>query len=274
MRKSIVLLSALLLIACGGKEKKSAGADVEVTSEKDAKEEIVDLIHDIYATISGPHEFDERNFACHEWCDMVDAVNKKDEQLEEIGFFNEDIWTHMQDANPDDLEARDIKFEKLDEEEGVAVVDFILESSVQTEHYKFVLCRDDGDWRVHDIISFYVNPIGSEDFFSYMDGMEKYLNEQAEDPDELTFATVEGIYASLEEDGYSDNCICLNDDGTATWGEIGSPNCTEFTYTIEGSTICLTPKDTDAEKDCYEYDPFSRTLKNEQGVVFYIQDAG
>ena len=65
-----------------------------------------------------------------------------------------------------------------------------------------------------------------------------------------------------------------NDDGTATWCVVGSLHYTEYTYTIEGSTICMAPKDTDSEEDCYESDPDTRTLKNEQGVVYYIQDAG
>ena len=33
----------------------------------------------------------------------------------------------------------------------------------------------------------------------------------------------------------------------------------------------LTPKDIDSEDDCYDYDPDTRTLKNEQGAVYYRQ---
>jgi hypothetical protein len=65
--------------------------------------------------------------------------------------------------------------------------------------------------------------------------------------------------------------IALNSDGTATWSMVGSLNYTEYTYTINGSTICMKAKDVDSEEDCYEYDENTRTLKNEQGEVYYRQ---
>ncbi len=271
MRKSIFLLSALLLLACGGKEKQAKSEDVAVSTEEDAKEEIVGLIHDLYATIAhGDGDIDAR-FACREWRDMVTAVEAKDAELEEIGFFNEDYWTEMQDTNPDDLEARDIKFEELDAEEGTAVVDFILDSSVQTIHLKFALCQDDGEWRVHDIVRFFVDENAHEDSYSLMEAMRDYLKEPAEDMPELTFATMEGIYDSFDEEGNSESRICLNADGTASWGMIGSLNYTEYTYRIEGNTICMKTKDVESEEDCYDYDPDTRALKNEQGDIYYRQ---
>ncbi len=271
MRKSIILLSALLLLACGGKEKQTKDTAVASSSEEEAKEEIVGLIHDLYAAVAdGDGNIDGR-FACREWRDMVTAVETKDAELEEIGFFNEDYWTEMQDTNPDDLEARDIKFEELDTEEGKALVDFILDSPIQTIHLKFGLCKDDGEWLVHDIVRFYVNENAHEKSYSLMEAMHDYLNEPAEDTPELTFATMEGIYDSFDEDGNSESRICLNADGTASWGMIGSLHFTEYTYSIEGSTICMTTKDGDSEEDCYDYDPDTRTLKNEQGAVYYRQ---
>ena len=62
-----------------------------------------------------------------------------------------------------------------------------------------------------------------------------------------------------------------NEEGTATWGMIGSLNYTEYTYTINGNTICLKPKGVESEDDCYDYDENTRTLKNEQGAVYYRQ---
>ena len=53
--------------------------------------------------------------------------------------------------------------------------------------------------------------------------------------------------------------------------EIGSLNYTEYTYTINGHTICLKPKGVESEDDCYDYDEDTRTLKNEQGTVYYRQ---
>ena len=151
------------------------------------------------------------------------------------------------------------------------MVDFILDSPIQTIHLKFGLCQDDGEWRVHDIIRFFVNENGHEESYSLLEAMRDYLNEPAEDTPELTFATMEGIYDSFDEDGNSESRICLNADGTASWGMIGSLHFTEYTYSIEGSTICMTTKDGDSEEDCYDYDPDTRTLKNEQGAVYYRQ---
>jgi hypothetical protein len=54
---------------------------------------------------------------------------------------------------------------------------------------------------------------------------------------------------------------------------IGSLNYTEYTYTINGNTICLKPKGVESEDDCYDYDEDTRTLKNEQGAVYYRQVA-
>ena len=83
----------------------------------------------------------------------------------------------------------------------------------------------------------------------------------------LTFANMAGIYDDEEQESR----FCLNEDGTATWGMIGSLNYTEYTYTINGNTICLKPKGVESEDDCYDYDENTRTLKNEQGEVYYRQ---
>ena len=88
-----------------------------------------------------------------------------------------------------------------------------------------------------------------------------------EEIQELTFANMAGIY----DDEKQESRFCLNEDGTATWGMIGSLNYTEYTYTINGNTICLKPKGVDSEEDCYDYDENTRTLKNEQGAVYYRQ---
>ena len=88
-----------------------------------------------------------------------------------------------------------------------------------------------------------------------------------EEIQELTFANMAGIY----DDEKQESRFCLNEDGTATWGMIGSLNYTEYTYTINGNTICLKPKGVDSEEDCYDYDENTRTLKNEQGEVYYRQ---
>ena len=85
--------------------------------------------------------------------------------------------------------------------------------------------------------------------------------------EELTFANMAGIY----DDEKQESRFCLNEDGTATWCMIGSLNYTEYTYTINGNTICLKPKGVESEDDCYDYDEDTRTLKNEQGTIYYRQ---
>ena len=88
-----------------------------------------------------------------------------------------------------------------------------------------------------------------------------------EEVQELTFANMAGIY----DDEKQESRFCLNEDGTATWCMIGSLNYTEYTYTINGNTICLKPKGVESEDDCYDYDEDTRTLKNEQGTIYYRQ---
>ena len=94
---------------------------------------------------------------------------------------------------------------------------------------------------------------------------------QQEAAPELTYANMVGIYDSFNEDGGNESRIGLQEDGTAIWNMIGSLNYTEFKYTIKGNTICLSPIGVDSEEDCYEYDPETRSLKNEQGAIYYRQ---
>ena len=171
----------------------------------------------------------------------------------------------MQDGNPDEFETRDIKFESLDVEKGKATVSFTLYSSIQTVRQKFEFCREDSKWRVHNIIRFYNGENGEEEESNLMEEMKNYLDEPLDEMQDLTFADVAGIY----DDADQESRIGLCEDGTATWNMIGSLHYTEYTYTINGHTICLKLKDVDAEEDCYEYDEDTRTLKNEQGEVYY-----
>ena len=83
----------------------------------------------------------------------------------------------------------------------------------------------------------------------------------------LSFANMAGIY---DDEGQVER-ICLYEEGRATWGMIGSLNYTEYTYTINGHTICLKSIDDESEDDCYDYDEDTRTLKNKQGDVYYRQ---
>lgn len=274
MRKSIfIAMTMLTLLACGSKKAQAVSEKTEAkeSAAVEAKEKITGLIKELYAAAAQNADDIDQRFACHEWRQTVGAVKEKDSKIEDIGFFNEDYWTDMQDSNPNDLEARDIMFEQLDVEKGTALVDFILHSSVQTVHMKFSFCREDGDWRVHNIMKYYNDPDNKEVLTNYLESMHDYLNEEQEDVTELTFSNMAGIYDSLDEKMNSESRFCLMEDGTATWNMIGSLNITEYTYTIKGNTICLKAKGVDSEEDCYEYDADTRSLKNERGAVYYRQ---
>jgi hypothetical protein len=257
-------------MACGGKKaqtESSEAVDNDSTAIL-AQEEMTGLIKELYAAKAKNEVGIDQLYACHTWRKMVAAVEEKDSHVAEIGFFNDDYWTQMQDSNPSDLEARDIKFEQLDVEKGRATVSFLLHSSVQVVRQKFEFCHEDGNWRVHNIIRYFQDVDGKEEESSLMEGMRSYLDEPLEEESqELTFANMAGIY----DDEKQESRFCLNEDGTATWGMIGSLNYTEYTYTINGNTICLKPKGVESEDDCYDYDENTRTLKNEQGAVYYRQ---
>ena len=252
-----------------GMERDSADIAAIDSMTVKAKEDIAGIIKELYAAAAQNESDIDQRFACHAWRDTVAAVEKKDANVPEIGFFNDDYWTMMQDDNPSDLEARDIKFEELEIEKGTALVDYTLYSSVQTIHQKLRFCREDGDWRVHDIVRFYNDSDDKEVPTSLMESMRSYLSEPQEDASELTYADMDGIYYSLDENMSSASRISLNADGTATWRMVGSRDYTEYTYRIEGNTICMKAKGVDSEEECYEYDPDTRTLKNEQGAVYY-----
>ena len=103
------------------------------------------------------------------------------------------FWLGADVSGTTDLEARDIKFEELNVERGTALVDYTLYSSVQTIHQKLRFCREDGDWRVHDIIRFYNDSDDKEVPTSLMESMRSYLAEPQEDASELTYADMDGV---------------------------------------------------------------------------------
>ena len=145
----MLLICVITSASCNGQQKQAQVGSKDVANDnpkvEKAKKDIVGCIKELYAGTDRIGESNER-FACHSWWETVAAVDKKDADLEEIGFFNDDLWTQMQDDNPDDFEVRDIKFLQMDVEKGTALVDFVLWSSIQTVHQKFEFCREDGDW--------------------------------------------------------------------------------------------------------------------------------
>lgn len=93
---------------------------------------------------------------------------------------------------------------------------------------------------------------------------------EKEVPD-MTFEEAAGVYESLDADMNSEARIVLMADGTATWVMIGSLNYSNYTYTIHGNTICMKLKGYETEEECYDYDANTRSLRNEQGAVYYRQ---
>ena len=189
MKKTFIFLVGVMLLTVGlsgckyfkpvdgpGMERDSADIAALDSMTVKAKEDIAERIKELYAAAAQNASDIDQRFACHAWRDTVAAVEKKDANLEDIGFFNDDYWTMMQDSNPNDLEARDIKFEELDVEMGTALVAYTLYSSVQTIHQKLRFCCEDGDWRVHDIIRFYTDSDGKEVQSSLMESMQNYLS--------------------------------------------------------------------------------------------------
>ena len=156
------------------------------TSVEKIEEDLVGRIKELYDVIAQKKE-DTYRFACHTWWNTIAAVDRKDADVEEIGFFNDDLWTQMQDDNPDAFEVRDIKFLELDLKKGKALVDFVLWSSIQTVHQKFEFCREEGDWRVHNIIRYYTDSDGKEAEDNLLEAMISYLNESQEESSELEF---------------------------------------------------------------------------------------
>lgn len=266
---SIVIVAVVAtMVSCGSKKTQTESADVADSTVILAQQEITGVIKELYAAEAKNETGIDQLYACHVWRKMVAAVEEKDSHVAEIGFFNENYWTQMQDSNPDNLEARDIQFEQLDVDKGRATVSFLLHSSVQDVRQKFEFCHEDGNWRVHNIIRYFKDSDGKEEESNLMKAMQSYIDEpQEEEAQDLTFSYMAGIY----DDEKQESRFSLHEDGTATWGMIGSLHYTEYTYTINGHTICLKPKDVDSEEDCYEYDENTRTLKNEQGTVYYRQ---
>lgn len=180
---AIIVALTLMLSACGGKKVRTGDADAAF-ADSTAKAEIVGVIDSLYAVAARNEGDIDGRFACHSWQEMVQAVNQKDSQLEEIGFFNEDYWTEMQDSNPDHFETHGIQFEKLDVEKDIAEVSFLLHSSIQDVKRRLTFCHEDGGWRIHDITQFYNDPDGKEVASSYREAMMSYLNESAEESSE------------------------------------------------------------------------------------------
>lgn len=91
-----------------------------------------------------------------------------------------------------------------------------------------------------------------------------------EEPD-VAVADIVGFYDSFNQEGYNEERMSFNDDGTATWNMIGSLHFTEFRYKIKGKRIFLISMDDNSETGYFDYDPEKKSLTSEGGTVYIFQ---
>ena len=223
----------------------------------------------------------EDEFCTSYYLGLRDAISKAMENVKGDGrmFFGDEegyrflaglgtpleIETIKADLLPGDMAQAQVRFKGADEENGFMRLELDFEN---------------GQWRVKNFDQPEAFGPGGylkimEDFagehgISY-EGIASPKGDDSDAATMLTYANMEGIYDTLDDKMSSVSRICLNTDGTATWCMVGSLNYTEYTYRIEGNTICMKAKGVNSEEECYEYDSDTRTLKNEQGAVYYRQ---
>ena len=181
----------------------------------------------------------------------LEICNKKGDIL-----FDYDHWVCGQDFS-DDWSCKVANIYNVTD--STALVDLIIHNFNNSET-TIALRFERNDWYIDD---FSPSDDGEDD--------KAYFRRIISNTNTMTFTEVAGVYETLDENMNSVSRFVLMADGTATWCMIGSLNYTKYTYTIQGNTICLTPKDIDTENDCYDYDSNTRSMKNEQGTIYYRQ---
>lgn len=289
MKKIVILMFAIVAMASCGNKPKGGAPDDDPTVMSEVADTLytveavtrqVNAVYDYWNELRLQFSSDEQSgeekpslderFGSKEWWQVRQAVAAIDRECECGGFFDFgdegplDAWTY--DCYEGTVSADSIQVEL--QPDSTAMVSFLVKDAVTIKGIpiRWLMRVEDGEWRVENII------FEKDNDFDILTNMRAYAdNGGFVVTDELTFENMAGIYDSLDEEMNSVSRFALNKDGTATWGMVGSLHYTEYTYTISGNTICLTPKDIDSEDDCYEYDPDTRTLKNEQGAVYYRQ---
>ena len=266
--KLLMLGVLLVLTACGGKkEQKSEDNGVN----KHTEEYILQRIDTIYKTVGKAtvdaegnrvdyiaSDFNRDSAYCSQrYYALMQQALEVCEKTGEV-LYDYDHWVCGQDFSED----WSYKVKKVYQvTDSTALVDLTIHNFNDKET-TIALRFECDDWYIDD----FSPSEDGEDDKAYL----RRVIQQGEEAQgaELTFDNMAGIY----DDEKQESRFCLMSDGTATWGMIGSLNFTEYTYRISGNTICLKPKDVDSEEDCYKYDPKTRTLKNEQGSVYYRQE--
>lgn len=289
MKKIVFLMFAVVAMASCGNKPKGGAPDDDPTVMSEVADTLytveavtrqVNAVYDYWNELRLQFSSDEQSgeekpslderFGSKEWWQVRQVVAAIDRECECGGFFDFgdegplDAWTY--DCYEGTVSADSIQVEL--QPDSTALVRFLVKDAVTIKGIpiRWLMRVEDGEWRVDNII------FEKDNDFDLLTNMRAYAdNGGFVVTDELTFENMAGIYDSLDDEMNSVSRFALNKDGTATWGMVGSLHYTEYTYTISGNTICLTPKDIDSEDDSYEYDPDTRTLKNEQGAVYYRQ---
>ncbi len=267
MNKLLMLGVLLMLTACGGKKEQKVEGD---SVDKQTEEYIRQRIDTIYETVGKSvldaegnrvgyiqSDFNRDSAYCSQryYALMQQALEVCDKTGEVL--YDYDHWVCGQDFSED----WSYKVTKIYEvTDSTALVDLTIHNFNDKET-TIALRFERDDWYIDD---FSPSKDGEDDKAYLRRIVQEGGNTQTT---ALTFDNMAGIY----DDEKQESRYCLMSDGTAIWGMIGSLNFTEYTYRIEGNTICLKPKGVETEEDCYAYDPKTRTLKNEQGAVYFRQ---
>ena len=159
------------------------GGDGRGEDEIAAENAIIDRINQIFNDIArrnaggegnpAPEDI-EKMYTTKHWQETENAVFKKDEESDGIGFFDHDYWTFSQDPSPD-IKVIKIQVEDFDEERAEVFVRFINWPGSKPQTMWMALIQEDGEWRVDNIRNY--DNAYDDGFFDYMKEMQLYLDE-------------------------------------------------------------------------------------------------
>jgi len=266
--KLLIMGLLLILAACGGKNQQQSESG---SVNKQTEEYIRQRIDTIYKTVGKSvvdaegnrvdyisNNFNRDSAYCSQrYYALMQQALKVCEKMDEV-LYDYDHWVCGQDFSEDWSYQVKKVYQVTD---STALVDLAIHNFNDMET-TIALRFERDDWYIDD----FCPSEDGEDDKAYL--RRVILQDEKAQGTELTFDNIAGVY----DDEGQESRFCLMSDGTATWGMIGSLNFTEYTYRIKGNTICLSPKGVASEEDCYEYNSKTRTLKNEQGTVYYRQE--
>ena len=199
MRKSVFMISALMmLLACGGQTKKvTSDADstqvFETPDTLNTVEAIIKQVDAVYAFWNQQREnYDENNpqiqtpderFGTKEWLQVREAAWEVDRECECGGFFDFgdegplDAWTY--DCYEGQVSADSIEAKILPD--GTADVKFLVKDAVTIKGIpmRWLMRVEDGEWRVANIIF-------EKDSIDLLASLKEYVNNYKADSQSAT----------------------------------------------------------------------------------------